>query len=406
MLFSSGSEFALIVSFLLLTFLVKQVKGTLPLRAWIFAGNAVLLMLVINWGTLLFHILLSLGVYSLGKYLGTKDRAAGRTALATAILMLIGLFCFRNYEVYHLLGWSDVELSPALIIKRLGISYILFRHIQFLVDSRNGKIRNYHPLDYVNFVLFFPNFLAGPIDVYNNFKRWVDRPNERFKKSLVLPGVGRIFIGLVKKYAIVPFLIADATNYQSLVNDFGPWLGILLSLCYYSLYIYLDFSGYSDIAIGTGYVIGIRTPENFRSPYLSVNLAEFWRRWHITFSDFLRNMIFKPFVTRLSSHSIRLPRLAVSIIGYLVTFTLCGIWHGTSLNFIYWGLWHGVGLAIYKIWNTSSLKSALGRSVTGHAASLASDLTAMIINILFVTIGWVFFHYKPHQLSKIMDLLF
>lgn len=406
MLFSSGSEFVLVIAFLLLTFLVKQIRGKLPLKAWILAGNAIILMLVINAGTLVFHTVLSLGVFQLGKYLGTRDRGAGRSALATALIILIALFCFRNYEVYKLIGLSDMDWSPALVIQRLGISYMLFRHIQFLVDSRNGKIKDYNALDYINFILFFPNFLAGPIDVYNNFKRWVDRPNDRFKKSLVFPGIGRIALGLAKKYAIVPLIIADATNYQALVNDFGPWLGILFSLCYYSLYIYLDFSGYSDIAIGTGYVIGIRTPENFRSPYLSVNLAEFWRRWHMTFSDFLRNLIFKPFVIWLSSLNIALPRLVVSIIGYIVTFTICGIWHGTTLNFVYWGLWHGVGLAIYKVWDTSSLKASLSKSASSKALILTGDVLGMIINFLFVTVGWVFFHYKPAALSNIADLLF
>jgi D-alanyl-lipoteichoic acid acyltransferase DltB (MBOAT superfamily) len=148
----------------------------------------------------------------------------------------------------------------------------------------------------------------------------------------------------------VPLIIHYATDYSVFPVSIPPLMALFMSLICYSFYIYLDFSGYSDIAIGTAYLIGIKTPENFNNPYRSQNLSEFWKRWHITFSSFLQLYVFKPFIQLFN---ILLPskhRLLITILSYLATFVICGLWHGATINFVYWGLWHGVGLSINKIW--------------------------------------------------------
>lgn len=400
MFFSTGSEFVLVAGFLLVTLGIQALKRQSLTKWWLLLGSLLLLLTVVNVYTLSLQLLIGAAVFSIARFKAAKSR----NWTGWTIFLLIVLFCLRNYNVFKGLDTGNA-LPPGFLIERLGISYLLFRHIQFLVDSHRQRIRHFSLLDYLNFLLFFPNFLAGPIDVYNHFQHWLNKDFGKLKKSLLLPGVGRIAIGLVKKYGIVPLFYAEATNYETLLPEFGPWVGILLSLLLYSFYIFLDFSGYSDIAIGTGYVLGIRTPENFRSPYLSLNIAEFWRRWHITFSNFLRNMIFVPLVKTLSKKLERWPRLSISIIGYLITFTICGIWHGSNTNFIYWGLWHGLGLSIYKAWDLSRMKTQWLERLN-PTTSNAANAMAGVLTFSFVTIGWVFFNYSPGRLGKIVELLF
>tara|TARA_B100000780_G_C21121345_1_gene454270 strand:- start:289 stop:1389 length:1101 start_codon:yes stop_codon:yes gene_type:complete len=359
------------------------------LKIWVLFANVLLVNTVLNIETLSLQLVLSIAVYFIGKDIGKgADAKRPKRKLVISIIVLVVWFAFRNY-IWHGDG----------VIQRLGMSYILFRHIQYLVDSYKCRIKSYNLIDFINFILFFPNFLAGPIDKYTNFKRWSDRNFNRSQKALVLPGLGKIGIGIIKKYAFVPFIITYATDYHVLSESMGVFLGLGLSLIAYSAYIYLDFSGYSDIAIGTGYLMGIRTPENFRSPYLSTDLSAFWKRWHITFSDFLRDLIFIPFVKYLAKKQSNWPRLLVSGIGYIVTFVLCGVWHGNTMNFIYWGLWHGIGLIGVKLWN---------KNVTmpfNLINNTAYNVLMMIVTFFYVTIGWMFFHYSHDQLIEIFSSL-
>ena len=145
-------------------------------------------------------------------------------------------------------------------------------------------------------------------------------------------------------------------------------------------------------------MLGIRTPENFNAPYLSGNLSEFWQRWHMTFSSFLRMYVFKPSIAFYNWIFGSKYRTLISVLGYLTTFTLCGIWHGDTLNFVYWGLWHGVGLSVYKLWGTY-IKPRLRLPDNGIMTFFATLLT-----FLYVTVGWLFFHYNTEQLSDIFAL--
>ena len=390
MLFNSTLEFALVIAFLAGYFLVRALKLKIPVKAMLFVGNVVVLFSILSMVNVLFHVLLSAFVCGFGFWIHRLVNGRLKSGVSAALIGLLVLaFVYRNYAV---------ETS---LIGRLGISYLLFRHIQFIVDVRNGIIRNYRLIDYINFTLFFPNFLAGPIDTFSNFSKWHNKLLGKAQRSLILPGIARIAMGTVKKYALVPFIIAEATDYSLLVNLHGVYLGLLASLVAYSAYIYLDFSGYSDIAIGTGYLMGIRTPENFRSPYLSTNLADFWRRWHITFSTFLRNLIFKPIVTILSRWLSGFPRLAVSSAGYILTFVLCGMWHGNTWNFVLWGLWHGLGLVVLKLWGNwqSKLIPPSVLSAKGYQVCMIA------ITFGFVTLGWVFFNYSLVELREIWSML-
>jgi alginate O-acetyltransferase complex protein AlgI len=199
--------------------------------------------------------------------------------------------------------------------------------------------------------------------------------------------------------AIVPLLVPYALDYSALLVDYSPVGAISINLLAYSAYIYLDFSGYSDIAVGTAYLVGIKTPENFNNPYFSINLAEFWKNWHITFSNFLRLYVFMPFVNLYNSIFNPKHRMFVTIMCYLSTFLICGLWHGDTVNFVYWGLWHGVGLSINKIWTVMVVADS---QVTN---ALWYKVGSVVITFVFVTIGWVFFNYSSVELLEIYSML-
>ncbi len=404
MLFSSGAEFFLIVLFLLFQWITRKYLAISVQRMVLFIGNFAILSTIISLATIGIHIFLSFLVFGALAIISRNRNKRGTILATLSILVLIVLFCLRNYP--KAFGFESFQFgdSPELLIERLGISYILFRNIQSIVDVLKGRLSVKNPIDYINFILFFPNFLAGPIDKFSNFQRHFRRPEGRLKNALFWPGVGRIVIGFLKKYAIIPLFSMYALSYEPFLEYMSPQGAILLSAICYSAYIFLDFSGYSDIAIGTGYIMGIKTPENFDSPYLTTNIAAFWRKWHMTFSEFLRDLIFKPIVKLINKTGLKPFRNTVSIIGYFITFFICGIWHGDTVNFVYWGLWHALGLAIFKIWSSTSVFTKLHDSQSTLKQGLVT-VSGIALTFAFVTIGWLFFHYKGEDLTLVFETL-
>ena len=363
-------------------------------------ANMVLLLNVVKEHSIIVLAVLSAVAYALALLIKKKH---SKPVLGFSLGLLIGLFAFRNYPfLLDMLEEGTFEFihGPIISVQKVGISYILFRLCHFLVESFKGSIQKHDPLTFLNYVFFFPSFLAGPIDRYNNFHYWIGNNQNKYKTSLFFSGVTRVLMGAFKTMAIVPLVINEATDYTILAADLGPTLGLFISLVAYSAYIYFDFSGYSDIAIGTGYMLGIRTPENFNNPYFSINLAEFWKRWHITFSFFLRIYVFKPVLTLLNKVINPKHRMFVTVNGYLITFIICGIWHGPTLNFAVWGLWHGVGLAVNKLFTTHA------KPRLSVANTRLYNLVSGITTFLFVTIGWMFFHYSMDQITEILITLF
>ena len=325
--------------------------------------------------------MVSTSVYFGGQFLSQKPNRK-KPYLSIFIAALIILFLLKNYHI--------VEMAA---LQRIGLSYILFRLIHFLVDSSKGKIKEFSLLAFLNYIIFFPSFIAGPIDEYNNFQYWIHQKRNSYKITLVKVGIFRLLLGITKKFFLVPIIASYALDFSLFEPEFGWKLGLIFSLFLYSLYILFDFSGYTDIAIGTAYLIGIKTPENFDNPYFSSSLGEFWRKWHMTFSNFLFKYIFKPLVTYLSKHYTKSPRLFISSIGYIVTFMICGVWHGNTLNFFYWGLWNGVGLIFFKIYEVYIYKRHI-ISFDNSAFRLLYRFASIAFTFVFVTTGWLFFNYQ------------
>jgi alginate O-acetyltransferase complex protein AlgI len=400
MLFESYTFFALI---LLLTAFYNVFKGFIKnpwvRNSFLLAINLLVLLHFIKEHSFIVISILGLLVYVIA--LGAKrKRSVG--LISFGIILVVSLFIIRNFPlIQDVLNGSILAftVAPVLSVQKLGISYILFRMVHFLVESFKQKIQHSDPLTFLNYLFFFPTFLAGPIDTYTNFHYFIRQPARGYFRSLALAGLTRIVAGAFKTIILSASLLPYAVDWQTLHTGLGFMADLSSSLVLYSLYIYLNFSGYSDIAIGTAYLLGIKTPENFNNPYCSSSLSQFWKTWHITFSMFLKLYVFKPVLNVLNKLLPKASRLSITMTGYLFTFTVCGLWHGSTLNFIYWGLWHGAGLALNKYWTTLNSTHHLikpGWAYTGFS---------IILTFIFVTFGWMFFNYNHDQLLIIFSKL-
>ena len=398
MLFSSYSLFFGILLFIAIFVCGKWIfrRGWLN-NVLLLGGNIWILTHLVSPHSLFFLFLFAVVAYGAGCLL--QHRKNG-WLLGGVLVLIITFFAVRNYPLLQSwLGswWTDVIGKHFLTVEKVGLSYILFRIIHWLVESYKGTLRSRNPLTYLNYLFFFPTFTAGPIDTFNNFHYWVNTTRVRFNVRMLLAGVGRIFIGAVKVLLIVSLIKPYAVDYEALLPFFGPWGAVISAALLYSLYIYIDFSGYCDMAIGMAYMMGIRTPENFNNPYFSTNPSEFWKRWHITFSTFLRIYVFKPVIALLNRLAIARHRMVVSVTAYLVTFTVCGLWHGSTLNCLLWGLWHGIGLSVYKLFTYKKTEKSL---------TPARKAVGIGCTFLFVTVGWIFFNYPVDVLLEMFNLLF
>ena len=280
MLFTSYELFFTIILFVLLfVFCRWMIKGSWLDNLLLVGGNILILTHIVSWKSLFLLSLLALLAYGAGLLL--RKRKSG-WVLAMALSLLILLFSVRNYPlVQSWLGswWTDILGKHFLSVEKIGLSYILFRLVHWLVESYKGTLRSRDFLTFLNYLFFFPTFMAGPIDTFNNFHYWLTTTRVRFNRRMLMAGVGRIFIGAVKALLIVPLIKPYAIDYEVLLPNLGPWGAVCSAALLYSLYIYIDFSGYCDMAIGMAYMMGVRTPENFDNPYFSTNISEFWKRW-------------------------------------------------------------------------------------------------------------------------------
>ena len=277
---------------------------------------------------------------------------------------------------------ASLTLPPlgtvARVLLPLGISFFTFEFVHFAADSYRGKIERVPLVEYGAFILFFPTMVAGPIKRFQDFSPKLR--GARFDPTLASQGITRILTGLAKKHLLADTfaLWAGKLNGPGLYTAHGYQIaGWILA---YGFQIYFDFSGYSDIAIGSGYLFGIVIPENFNWPYVSRNIVEFWRRWHISLSSWIRDYVYIPLGGSRRSEV----RTSANL---LIAFVVSGIWHGAAYNFAAWGLWHGLLLVGHRQW-------------TRRAPRLAARLPAVAaIAITFVTVnlGWAFFCMDMHR---------
>jgi D-alanyl-lipoteichoic acid acyltransferase DltB (MBOAT superfamily) len=285
-------------------------------------------------------------------------------------LLLLGVFKYTHFALGILASSSGWEYSIPEIALPLGISFFTFTQIAYLVDTARGEVRETNPLHYALFVTFFPHLLAGPILHHKEMMpQFADAKNRRFNAENFARGLFLLALGFAKKVLIADPLGAAANAGYAAVDtlDFAAaWTTTLA----YTFQIYFDFSGYTDMALGAALMFNIRLPVNFNSPYRASNIQDFWRRWHITLSRFLRDYLYIPLGGNQASDL----RIAANI---MVTFLLGGLWHGAGWTFIVWGGLHGTALVAFRFWQRSGMR--------------LPRVLAIAITLLFVHLTWVFF---------------
>jgi alginate O-acetyltransferase complex protein AlgI len=306
-------------------------------------------------------------------------RAGSRWCVFGVIQAIVILFVFK-YLTFASNAWNDLgsvlHLPPlhgvARLLLPLGISFFTFEFIHFAVDTYKGKIEHAPLASYAAFILFFPSMVAGPIKRFQDFEPKLK--SARFDPNLAARGITRILTGLVKKHLLADTFALWAANLNGPQLYEARPLVIAAWILSYGMQIYFDFSGYSDIAVGLAHLFAFRLPQNFNSPYKALDPIDFWRRWHISLSSWIRDYIYIPLGGSRRGET----RTAFNLI---VAFTISGIWHGAAYNFAAWGLWHGLLLVAYRIWSTRFAR--LAQAVPSPVA-VASTFVA-------VNIGWAFF---------------
>jgi len=313
--------------------------------------------------------------YSIGKLILKKDHKIYFLLAIFFNLSLLEYFKYSNFiiENMNILFTSTIEVKE--IELPLAISFFTFQQIAFLIDLKNRQIFPNNFFKYSFFILFFPQLIAGPIVRYQEMIPQINffRKKKLFLKNLSI-GITFFCIGLFKKNClaynleIIANTIFDNPNQNSTLF-FEHWVGVVA----YSFQIYFDFSAYSDMAIGLARIFGFKIPMNFNSPYKSESLIEFWTRWHITLSRFIRDTIFTPFLIHLGRFKYinkfenEYEQFIQIFISALITFALSGLWHGASWNFVIWGFLHGLFLSLnylFKIFGSIDLNKNLSRLIT------------------------------------------
>jgi alginate O-acetyltransferase complex protein AlgI len=296
------------------------------------------------------------------------------------IVQAVAILVAFKYLTFATGAWNDLAAAvhlptlgrtPRLLLP-LGISFFTFEFIHFAADSYRGKIDRPPAGDYAAFILFFPSMVAGPIKRFQDFAPKIKVA--RFDRALAAQGITRILAGLVKKHVLADTFALWAANLNGPQLYGARPLQIVSWILAYGMQIYFDFSAYSDIAIGSGYLFGITIPENFNWPYLSRNITEFWRRWHISLSSWIRDYVYIPLGGSRRGEG----RTTINLI---VAFTVSGIWHGAAYNFAAWGLWHGLLLVGHRVWRTR-FPSLAGRIPVAFAVAFT---------FLAVNLGWGLF---------------
>lgn len=315
------------------------------------------------------------------------------------LIFLVAIFVMLKTDIFTiqisqwLRTWTgqDISQAKAIDLNWIGFSYLAFRLIHTVRDRQSGLFPELSLQEYVTYVLFFPAFIAGPIDRAERFIQDFQTLSEKivFSERFV-EGFTRIAVGIFKKFIVADTLAQgmslNSINAAQIDNLPGAWI-----LLYgYALRLFFDFSGYSDIAIGIGILFGIKLPENFAQPYTRTSITKFWQSWHITLSNWVRFYVFSPLSRYLLKRKPKPSPILIVLITQSATMIAIGLWHGITINFLIWGIWHGIGLFIHKQW-TDRTRAFYRKLKNKLPQQLLADGIAWFITFHFVVLGWVWF---------------
>ena len=302
-----------------------------------------------------------------------------KTALIIGLAVNLGALAFFKYADFFI---ENLNLMTGLQMRSpgmgfpLAISFFTFVQIAYLVDRYRGEVEQEGFVHYSLFATFFPQLLSGPIVRHKEMgAQYADPEKRRLNWENIYAGLVIFSMGLFKKVFVADTFAVWATagfDHAGSLNLVEAWVTSIS----YTLQIYYDFSGYTDMAIGSALFFNICLPQNFNSPYKALNIQDFWRRWHMTLSSWLRDYLFIPLGGSRGGGFNRYRNL-------MITFVLCGLWHGAGWTFVFWGLMHGVAIVVHRIWSGSGYKMP--------------KFPAWVLTFLFINAGWVFFRAPDFQ---------
>lgn len=325
--------------------------------------------------------------YAMGYAIGhAREKPRVHLTLAFAItinLVILGIFKYANFFSSTLNDTIGTNLSVTNIVLPLGISFFTFTQIAFLIDVHRGIAREYNFIHYILFVTYFPHLIAGPVLHHKQMMPQFAAPSTyRVKLDDVAIGFAIFTIGLAKKvlladnFASYVVPVFDAAQDGTPLHFFTAWKGVFS----YSFQLYFDFSGYSDMAIGLSRLFGVHLPLNFNSPYKAHNIIEFWRRWHMTLSLFLRDYLYIPLGGGRKGNVRRHVNL-------MITMLLGGLWHGANWTFVVWGGLHGLYLVANHGWH--EIRECMGFARASD--TWAAKACGTILTFVLVAFAWIFF---------------
>lgn len=391
----NGLPYAL---FVILVFIIFWFCVPTSLRGGVLLISSFGLLFYLFPAHTLLILVVSSAVYLAGELI-VSGKSKNRTLVFGIIVLgVLGILVYYKYlpfiaqTIYYINLLMSVpasfEVSKQII--PIGLSFFTFRFIHYLIEVKRGNIENRGYFKFLIYTFFFPITVAGPIERYEHFE--LQRQNiNGFKWEYLYNGLSRILLGLFKKVVIADSLglLARGLNNPGLDDT-----SYLIAIYAYTFKIYFDFSGYSDIAIGTGQLFGFRIMENFNAPYLQRNISLFWKSWHMSLTGWFRDYLFIP----LGGSKIRLSR---TIFNTLIVMIATGIWHGAAWHFIAWGLYHAAGLIVFRLYNlfiavrlSDSFKSS--RILTVISIALTFNFTAF---------GWIFFETSFRQSLHIIRVI-
>ncbi len=335
-----------------------------------------------------------IGLFIIKYYARKKMRAL---ALYLGLIFNLGLIVFYKYTNFFVenLNYFGADINVPPIILPLAISFFTFQQIAYLVDVNRGYAKKYRFSDYCLFVTFFPQLIAGPIVQHNQIiSQFGNLSNLQFSSKSISVGFTIFLLGLVKKVGLADYVavyantVFDSATKGIILSFWESWFGAFA----YSVQLYFDFSGYSDMAVGLGLMFGIKLPANFNSPYKAVNIIDFWRRWHITLSTFLRDYLYIP----LGGNKYGAFKRYINI---FITMVIGGLWHGANWTFVVWGGMHGFFIIINHFWRGLTSKYL----ILFWAKNKKLNILYQMITFLAVVSAWVLF--KAENIKVAISIL-
>lgn len=389
MLFNSIEFLLFLAASLAGTYLIQTMGRNWMVMVWLLLCS----LFFYGWFEPIYLLLLGASIsanYLIGKHILRLEEAAqrkkSRVWLITGISINLALLGWYKYATFILDNTNSIlglNFSIPNILLPIGISFYTFQQIAYLMDCRQGVAHKTNILGYSLFVTYFPQLIAGPI-VHPNIL--LDQFGQKdafvFKSNRFCEGLTIFILGLSKKVVLADSFgvwASEGFNAAQIGHDLTFFEAWSAAICY-TMQIYFDFSGYSDMAIGLAWMIGLRLPINFESPYKSRSIIEFWRRWHITLSQFLKDYLYIPLGGNRKG---KLRRW----INLFVTMLIGGLWHGAGWTFILWGGLHGIFLAINHFWSDCRKRIPILKGSYG----VAGQIIAWGVTMLCVVVSWVFF---------------